>query len=120
MWPFKSADKIAEGVVDIAKSGMTIWDASSFKPQEQIAAFKGLIEATAGAATATSRRHLLWVLSAFVSMAFFIGVYYIQTGQDEKLTKLLELVEQLYIGPGFVAAVGFYFLTHVFGKLTGK
>ncbi len=120
MWPFKSADKIADGVVDIAKKGMTLWDKADFNPQEQVAAFKTLIEATASAATATSRRHLLWALSAFISVAFIIGLYYIETAQDIKLEKLLALVEQLYIGPGFVAAVGFYFLTHVFGKLTSK
>jgi len=117
---FKSADKIADGVVSIARQGMTIWDASTFSPQEQLQSFKDLVKATMSAATAKSRRHLLWALIALITTAFFIGVYYIQTNQMTKLDYLINLVDKLYIGPGFIAAVSFYYLTHAFGKLTDK
>ena len=117
MWPFKGADKIAEGVVDVAKKGMKIWDASSFSPQEQIAAFSKLMEITKGEATARSRRYLLWFLMAFIGIAFCIGVYYNDQGNTVELAGLLKLIKELYIGPGFVAAVSFYYLTHVFGKV---
>ena len=117
---FQSADKIADGVVDIAKKGMGIWDASTFTPQEQLQSFKALITATASAATAKSRRVLLWGLISLIASAFFVGVYYIQTEQPEKLNLLIDLVDKLYIGPGFIAAVSFYYLTHAFGKLGNK
>jgi len=117
---FKSADKIADGVVSIARQGMTIWDASTFSPQEQLQSFKDLVKATMSAATAKSRRHLLWALIALITLAFFVGIYYIETDQFNKLNVLINLVKELYIGPGFIAAVSFYYLTHAFGKLTDK
>ena len=117
---FKSADKIANGVINIARSGMTIWDESKFTPQEQVGAFKSLVEATRSEATSRSRRHLLWALIGFVVVTFGIGIYYNHIGNTVALTGLLDLVDQLKIGWGFTSAVSFYFLTHAFGKLTGK
>jgi len=117
---FQSADKIADGVVEIAKKGMTIWDASKFTPQEQLQSFKDLVIATMSAATARSRRHLLWALIVLISIAFFTGLYYNETGQTVKFDGVIDLVDRLYIGQGFVAAIAFYYLTHAFGQLSKK
>ena len=117
---FSNADKIANGVIDIGKKGMEMWDQSKFNPQEQLAAFSNLMAITKSEATARSRRVLLWGLLAFISVAFSIGLYYVQTEQGLKLTALINLVNELKIGWGFVSAVSFYFLTHAFGKLKSK
>jgi len=117
---FKSADKIADGVISIARQGVSIWDASTFTPQDQLQSFKDLVKATMSAATAKSRRHLLWALIGLITLAFCVGLYYIESEQGLKLNALINLVDKLYIGPGFIAAVSFYYLTHAFGKLTDK
>jgi len=114
---FKSADKIADGVIEIGKKGLDLWDVSKFTAQEQINAFTTLVGATKDAATAVSRRYLLWFLMVFIAIAFAIGVYYNHTQQVILLAGLIDLVKELYIGPGFVAAVSFYYLTHAFKSL---
>ena len=106
-------DKVIEGGIDIAKSGMKIWDNADFTAQERTSAFINTVKVMASKETALSRRILLWALICMVGFVLVVGVIWIGLGADDRVVQLVALVEALKIGYGFVAAIGFYYLTHI-------
>jgi hypothetical protein len=106
-------DKAVEGIKNVAESGMNMWDMSTMTAQERIIAFKETVKAMSSEATALSRRHLLWMIIGLNSFAFFIGVMWVALGCDDRVVKLIELVEAFKLGWAFAGAVSFYYLTHI-------
>ena len=113
-------DKAVEGIKNVAESGMKIWDMSTMTAQERIVAFKETVKAMSSDATAISRRHLLWMIIALNSFAFFLGVIWISLGWSDRVNSLIDLVEAFKLGWAFAGAVGFYFLTHIVNGAKSK
>ena len=107
------ADGAVKGVIEAGKKGMDMWDKSKFTPQEQIEAFKTLVNSMKDAATSISRRHLLWALIAKVALILAYGIYCIETGQAQKIDQLIKFTTALNIHWAFTGAVSFYYLTHL-------
>ena len=109
-------DKAVEGISTIANKGMDILDASSFTPQERVAAFERLAKVMSSKETALSRRILLWAILGLNGLAFIVGMIWTAFGDTERVNDLIALVEAFKLGWAFTAAVGFYYLAHVIGK----
>lgn len=116
----KASDKAIDIVKDSAATGMKMWDESKFSPQEQVGAFSKLVGITKSVATSISRRYIAYAVTGMIAYCLVVGSIWIALGADEMVDKLILLVESLKIGWAFTAALSFYFLTHVFGKLTKK
>ena len=112
---FLGTDRAIDGVVDIGKKGMDMWDMSSFTPQEKVAAFERLAKVTGSKETAISRRIIIWVLTGIITLAFAIGSIWVGLGSTEKVDGLVALIHALKIDWAFGVGVAFYFLTHVVG-----
>lgn len=110
-------EKAIDGINNVAKSGMAMWDMSKFTPQEQVGAFERLIKITGSRETAISRRIIAWALTGIIAFSFVVGLIWVSYDAFDKVDKLILLLERLWIGQGFTAAISFYFLTHVFGTL---
>ena len=108
-------DKAIEGISKVAEKGMEIWDMKDFTPQERVAAFERLAKVMGSKETALSRRILLWAILALNGLAFTVGMIWVAYEDAARVTAMIELVEAFKLGWAFVAAVGFYFLTHVTG-----
>jgi hypothetical protein len=116
----KAGDKAIDIVKESAATGMKMWDEKSFSPQEQIQSFQKLVELTKSTATSISRRYIAYSVIAMIAYCLIVGSIWIALGADDMVNNLIELVIALKIGWAFTSAVSFYFLTHVFGKLTKK
>ena len=116
----KSADKAVDMIKDTASTGMKMWDENKFSPQEQVQSFERLVSLTKNVATSISRRYIAYAILGMIAYCLVIGSVWIALGADDMVDKLIALVNALKIGWAFTASVSFYFLTHVFGKLTKK
>jgi len=106
-------DKAISGVVDIAKKGMDMWDMSKLTHQERLKAFVIALKATASKETAISRRIIMWSLTGMIAFCLLVGTIWIGLGETEKVAQLVELVDSLKIGWGWVTGLGFYYLAHL-------
>lgn len=111
------SEQAIKQVGNIADKGMTIWDMSSFTPQERVAAFERLAKVTSGAETSISRRILLWALVIAINTCLTIGIVWISLDELDKVNNLIVFVQALKLDWAFSGAVGFYYLTHI---ITGK
>ncbi len=110
-------DKAVEGIKNVAEAGVKMWDMSKFTPQEQVGAFTKLASITGDRETAISRRIIAWALMGIITFSFAVGLIWVSYDAFDKVDKMILLLEKLWIGQGFTAAIAFYFLTHCFGAL---
>ena len=96
---------------------MVMWDMKDFTRQERVVAFERLAKVMGSKETALSRRILLWAIIGLNGFAFVIGVIWVALEDSARVASLIELVVAFKLGWAFVAAVGFYFLTHVTGAV---
>ena len=106
-------EQAIEHIGNVADKGMTMWDMSSFTPQERVAAFERLAKVTGGAETSISRRILLWALVIAINSCLAMGMIWVALGELDKVAQLIELVHALKLDWAFTGAVGFYYLTHI-------
>lgn len=106
-------EQAIEHIGNVADKGMTIWDMSSFTPQERVAAFERLAKVTSSTETAISRRVLLWALVIAIDSCLALGAVWVAMGDLDKVSQLIDLVHALKLDWAFTGAVSFYYLTHI-------
>ena len=125
----KTSETVAETLKDSAKSTFTILDDAFYTDEEKavnkakavdayIEVYKTTMNESTG--TAEARRWFLQCITNYILLSATVSILAIVLGYPEIAKAITDVVTAFQIGWAFVAAVGFYFLTHIAKGITKK
>jgi len=125
----KTAETVADTLKDSAKSTFGILDEAFHTDQEKAEAKAKAVDAyieiykttmTESTGTAEARRWFLQAITNFIMTMAVCALLAMVFGHPEIKDSIIEVVREFQLGWAFVAAVGFYFMTHVAAAIMGK
>ena len=125
----KTAETVSETLRESAKSTFSIIDEAFHTDQEKseanakaVDAYIEVYKTTMNESTGTSeaRRWFLQVITNYILLAATISIVSIVAGVPEIAEAITKVVTAFQIGWAFVAAVSFYFLTHIAKNIAKK
>lgn len=125
----KTAETVSETLQESAKSTFSIIDNAFYTDQEKalanakatdayIEVYKTTMKESTG--TAEARRWFLQTITNYILLAATVAIVSIVLGAPEIAKAITDVVTAFQLGWAFVAAVSFYFLTHVAANIRGK
>jgi len=125
----KTAETVSKTLQDSAKSTFSILDEAFHTDQEKseanakavdayIEVYKTTMQESTG--TAEARRWFLQTITNYILLAATVCIVSIVMGAPEIAKAITDVVTAFQIGWAFVAAVSFYFLTHVAKNISKK
>jgi len=124
----KTAESVAKTLESSASSVFSLADNAFFTDQEKSAAGQKAMDAyieiykttmTESSGTAEARRWFLQMITNYILLMATLCIIAKSFHRDDLALTIMEMVKTFYIGEAFVAAVSFYFLTHVAARLRG-
>jgi len=125
----KTAETVATTLKDSAAATFTILDESFETSQEKTEAKAKAVEAyieiykttmQESTGTAEARRWFLQTITNFIMAMAVCALLSMIAGRPDIKDSIIEVVKDFQLGWAFVAAVGFYFMTHVAQAIMGK
>lgn len=125
----KTAETVADTLKDSAKASFSILDEAFNTDQEKSEAKAKAVDAyieiykttmTESTGTAEARRWFLQTITNYILLCATLCMVAKFFHRDDLAATIIEVVAAFYIGQAFVAAVSFYFMTHVASAIMGK
>lgn len=125
----KTAENVSETLKESAKATFGILDEAFHTDQEKSEAkaeavkayidiYKTTMQESTG--TAEARRWFLQAITNFIMTMAVCALMAQVSGRDDIKNAIVEVVREFQLGWAFVAAVGFYFMTHVAAAIVGN
>jgi len=125
----KAAENVSETLRESAKSTFSILDEAFHTDQEKSEAKAQAVQAyidiykttmAESSGTAEARRWFLQTITNFMLLMAVVCIIAKWFGRPDLSDTVIQVVVEFQLGWAFVAAVGFYFMTHVAAAITGK
>jgi len=125
----KTAENVSETLKDSAKATFGILDEAFHTDQEKaeakaqaVAAYIEIYKTTMSESTGTAeaRRWFLQTITNFIMTMAVCALLAMLFDRPDIKESIVEVVREFQLGWAFVAAVGFYFMTHVAAAIMGN